>query len=130
MSRSGKRRSKGGRPPLQAGLVRRYAIKVRLSERELSTVRAQAHRAQLPTATYVRRVILGKAVRPCSVPAVNLKAIAELHREGNNLNQLTKLLHEGRAPLGLATTLDNLLKLNEELRSLLTGGGFADSKGG
>jgi hypothetical protein len=80
-----------GRPkaePLSAVL----GTKVTASQR--ADLEVRAHAAGLTIAAYLRSLIGGH--RPSSTWPLARKAIAELGRVGNNLNQLTKLAHQGR----------------------------------
>lgn len=100
---------------------RTHWLTVRMTEEEYRVVRAKADEEEITLSDLARLTLLRYKVRRPLVPRVNLAALDQLHRLGNNLNQLVKLLHQGRAPVGLRGVLDRLLALCEEIRSLLAG---------
>lgn len=112
---------KGGRPPLEPGEARTEQVKIRLTPEELIQLRSAAALTCLPLATYVRQAALGLNPRPPAVPRANLIYVSELSRLGNNFNQLVKLIHQYRAPTGLAGVLERLLDLLTELKASLLG---------
>jgi hypothetical protein len=63
------------------------------------------------------------------VPALNIFSVGQLGRLANNLNQLTKLVHQGRTSPGLLPCLEAILgevrKLRRELIGLDPVGGSA-----
>ncbi|HVT16379.1 MAG TPA: plasmid mobilization relaxosome protein MobC [Thermoanaerobaculia bacterium] len=82
---------------------------------------SHAQLAGVGRATLLRRMVLRYRPRRSVAPAVNLAAVGELNAIGNNLNQLVKLLHQGRAPLGLQALLEELLANIRSLRRELLG---------
>jgi hypothetical protein len=102
---------------------------LRLTAAELATVRWRAARARLPAAVYARAAALRAGPPPGPVPALNIFSVGQLGRLANNLNQLTKLVHQGRTSPGLLPCLEAILvevrKLRRELIGLDPVGGAA-----
>ena len=100
---------------------RTHWLTVRMTAEEYAVLQAKAAGEEITLSDLARLVLLRHRVRRPAIPRVNLAALDQLHRLGNNLNQLVKLLHQGRAPVGLKGVLDRLLALCGEIRSLLAG---------
>lgn len=93
---------------------------IRLSPAELARLKESATAAGLGLAAYLREVGLRHRVRPAR-SAIDLRLIGELHRLGNNLNQLLVLTYTHRAPDALAPTVESLLLLLETILAALAG---------
>jgi Bacterial mobilisation protein (MobC) len=94
---------------------------LRLTAAELATVRWRAARARLPTAAYARTAALRAGSPPGPVPALNIFFVGQLGRLANNLNQLTKLAHQGRTSPALLPCLEAILMEVRKLRRELIG---------
>jgi hypothetical protein len=73
-------------------------IEIRIDPQEKEIIRDKAIAYGLNMSEYLRRLGLHDVLPEmrADIPAINAKAINELNRIGNNLNQLVKLLHEER----------------------------------
>ena len=60
---------------------------VRFAPEEWNKIRARASEVRLPPSTYIRQTALGYRLSG----RINARAIAQLGRIGNNLNQLTRV---------------------------------------
>jgi hypothetical protein len=79
---------------------------------------ARAKAAGVPIGAYLRRLILGQP--PTARWPLARKAIVELARVGNNLNQLVKLAHGGTLlPAELHRAVENTLAAVRTLRRAL-----------
>lgn len=110
-----------GRPSLPAARRRCFRLLLRLTAAELATVRWRAARARLPTAVYARASALRTGSPPRPVPALNIFLVGKLGRLANNLNQLTKLAHQGRTSPVLLPCLEAILVEVRNLRRELIG---------
>jgi hypothetical protein len=110
-----------GRPALPPVRRRCFRLLLRLTAAELATVRGRAARARLPTAAYARTAALRAASPPGPVAALNIFSVGQLGRLANNLNQLTKLAHQGRTSPGLLPCLEAILVEVRKLRRELIG---------
>lgn len=128
-----------GRPSLPAARRRCFRLLLRLTAAELATVRWRAARARLPAAAYAREAALRAGSPPGPVPALNIFFVGQLGRLANNLNQLTKLAHQGRTSPSLLPCLEAILVEVRKLRRELIGldplgeaarGGEGDAGGG
>lgn len=109
---------------------RQSGLTIRLSEAERATINEQAACARMTPGAYVRKVLLDAPPPRQSIRRSNPEAIAalasllaELGREGNNLNQLTRLAHSGKAmPQALEDSLTQLtttyLSVRQQLAKL------------
>jgi hypothetical protein len=116
-------------------LRRCFRLVLRATAAELGTLRRRAARARLPMATYVRTAALRGGAAPGPVPVLNTRFVGQLGRLANNLNQLTKLAHQGRVSPGLLPCLEAILGEVRKLRRTLIGldavaGGDAAGAGG
>jgi hypothetical protein len=75
----------------------------------------------LATAAYAREAMLRRSRGPRPVPVVNIRFVGQLGRLANNLNQLTKLAHEGRTSPLLLPCLQAILAEVHRVRRLLIG---------
>jgi hypothetical protein len=110
-----------GRPPLPPARRRCFRLLLRLTAAELATVRWRAARARLPAAAYAREASLRAGSPPGPVPALNIFSVGQLGRLANNLNQLTKLVHQGRTSPLLLPCLEAILAEVRKLRRELIG---------
>ena len=84
-------------------------------------MRWRAARARLPAAAYAREASLRAGSPPGPVPALNIFSVGQLGRLANNLNQLTKLAHQGRTSPLLLPCLEAILAEVRKLRRELIG---------
>jgi hypothetical protein len=86
-------------------------INIRLTEDEYLDVCKKINEAELSLSKYIRKSILGKEIKIIS----GIKELVrELNRIGNNLNQLTRKVNEGKVvELG-----DNLSQINCNLSTV------------
>jgi hypothetical protein len=110
-----------GRPSLPPARRRCFRLLLRLTAAELATVRWRAARARLPAAVYARAASLRAGSPPGPVPALNIFFVGQLGRLANNLNQLTKLAHQGRTSPLLLPCLEAILVEVRTLRRALIG---------
>ena len=110
-----------GRPPATEPTRRTVSVRVRLTPREHARLRKRARDLHRSLAGYVRLVALRGKIPPPPVPAVNLAAVGELNRIGNNLNQAVHLLHTGYLSSELASALSEIESLLRSLRRQLIG---------
>jgi mobilization protein NikA len=109
---------KPGRPRLSDARRRTTAVMVRLSPDEREVITASAGAAGLSLATFLREGGLARPIRP-SLSVIDLEAIGQLRRMGNNLNQLLIHTYTHRAPAGSTETLETLLALLEEIKQTI-----------
>ena len=90
---------------------RNKQINIRLAENEFRDVYQMLEKTDLSLSEYIRKCILGKEIKVIS----GLKGLIwELNRIGNNLNQLTRKVNEGKVvQLG-----DNISEINDNLNVL------------
>ena len=88
--------NKGGRPPKPSVEKRSRILKFRVSTAEYDTLKAKASRSNLTLSEFARQMVLNGQVITLVSPA-ELRLIAELTREKNNLNQLAKVLNAAGA---------------------------------
>jgi hypothetical protein len=112
-------RARGGRPPKPPQDVRNKGIELRLSEAEYAELCQRADGR--PLSDWVRKVLLGRE-RNGDIPITNLAVVGQLAKLGNNLKQLLRLAHSGRAAARLLPLLTDLYKLLSTYQSQLLGG--------
>jgi hypothetical protein len=110
-----------GRPRLAADEKRDRQVALRLTAEERLAIGRWAALARLPVAVYARQAALQPAAPPRAVPIVNVRSYGQFGRLANNLNQLTKLAHEGHLPLALLPAIQELLAEVRAVRRLLVG---------
>lgn len=110
------RNVKIGRPRKEPGERRDASLPpVRMTPAELAYVEEQAAAAGLPVSDYVRRRALGGRVAGRRAQADD-RALYELNRIGNNLNQIAHAANIGRAVEGrLSDAIDQLLHAMEQV---------------
>ncbi|EJO5349542.1 MobC family plasmid mobilization relaxosome protein [Clostridium botulinum] len=85
-------------------------IVIRVSENELKKIKNKVSKSKLTQNEYLIRAALDKKI----LVVDGLKDLnIELKRIGNNLNQLTKLVHEGKADCS-----KELLEINKEMKDV------------
>ena len=89
-------RNKGGRPPIAKAEKRSEEIKFHVTPDVKRRLQDEAKAAGVDLATYCReKVLTGRP--PRRVPPEVLAAIAELARQGNNLNQLARIANSEKS---------------------------------
>lgn len=89
---------------------REKQIKFFVTEKELEKIRLNVTKSKLSQSDYLRKAALKKDI----IAIEGLKELtAELKRIGNNLNQLTKSVHEGKANCSM-----ELSGINEEMKEV------------
>lgn len=103
------------RPKGDPANVRGMTIGVRVMEAEYVTLREKAATMAMTPAQWLREAALSRRLPSPPVPAINVAEYGQLARLSANLNQLTRLAHEGRV-----TGLDEavLQQLGEEVSRL------------
>lgn len=89
------RKSKPGRPKVGDSKIRKHVLPVRLNDADLLDLHEKSQRMNLSYSTFIRDAGLGREL-PRPIPKINLDTYMELSRLGRNLNQLVKLIHEGK----------------------------------
>ena len=69
---------------------RTTAVLVRLSEKEKEHLKSQATACALKMEPYIRKLIMGKEVRP-RPPDEYIKLLREINAIGNNINQIAHI---------------------------------------
>ena len=89
---------------------------IRISSKDLETIRRKAKQARMSQSDYVTRCCLGRQV----VVIENLKEVLKQQRAiGNNLNQLTVLANMGRiTTVDLERAARELAEIGSQLRTL------------
>lgn len=109
----------GGRPPVENPKIKTLAYKV--SEIEYQKLKENAQGRGLSISSFARKAALSKDMPRAIKPKVDLSTFTELGRIGNNLNQITKHLHESGDRSGLDKTISELLNQIDQIRSELMG---------
>ena len=71
-------------------MERNTAVLVRLSQKEKEHLKAQAAACALKMEPYIRKLIMGKEVRP-RPPDEYIKLLREINAIGNNINQIAHI---------------------------------------
>lgn len=107
--------TKGGRPLKQEHEKRSEQVKTRFTLAEIDKIRADANRAGLSLADFVRRASLGSAItvrHGGSEP----QALTELNKIGINLNQIARSLNRGQpVPYYLEQAIAKLVQTLDEV---------------
>ena len=85
------------RPRMNPAARRTRQINVRVTEAEAAALAEQASSSRLTVAAYLRRRGLRRRVRALRERRLAAEDRRELNRIGVNLNQMTRLMHSGRA---------------------------------
>lgn len=94
-------------------VARKAVVPIRYTTEERERLYGAARSVGLSLSEYVRRAALKRPLPKASAPEVNRDTYRELCRIGNNLNQLMRAIHEGRASgvdLAQLTELKTLVK--------------------
>lgn len=86
---------KSGRPKTAEAKVLKHNLTVRLCDTDLLLLDKKARQAGLSYSSFLRQAGLSR-VLPQPVPEINLTTYQELGRIGSNINQLLKLIYEGK----------------------------------
>lgn len=100
------RKSKGGRPPKTDDARQSKTVRFRVTAAQMETLQQRATEGKLTLSGYARQMVLTGKVIASASPA-ELRLIAELTREKNNLNQLAKAQNAA----GAATREAELLRI-------------------
>jgi len=92
---------RGGRPPLGPDRRRRHRLRLHLTDGELAVLRERAELTALPVSCYIREAALGRRLSS----RVNHKALAQLSRAGNLLNQVARYTHMTQRPADVEAAL-------------------------
>lgn len=100
------RKNKGGRPPKSTAVKHSETVRFRVTVAQMQTLQQSAAKSRLTLSEYARQMVLaGKVIAPISPE--ELRLIAELTREKNNLNQLAKVQNAA----GAATREAELMRI-------------------
>ena len=100
------RKSKGGRPSKTDDTKQSKTVRFRVTATQMENLQQRATEVKLTLSGYARQMVLtGKVIAPASPE--ELRLIAELTREKNNLNQLAKAQNAA----GAATREAELLRI-------------------
>ena len=108
------------RQRLQPNVLRSTVLRVRVSAAEMEVLQEKAGRMAMPVSSWLRYAGVTRKLRPCPVPTVNRDVYRELCRIGNNINQLTKEVHQGHTSISSAE-LEGLKALLRKTKNLLVG---------
>lgn len=118
--------NQGGRPPKAIVEKRTAEVKFHVTPDVKRRLQNEAIIAGTDLATYCReKVLTGKP--PRRVPPEILATIAELARQGNNLNQLARIANTQKGMDGIVIRLIGLIEFYERLARHIKGY-FYDSK--
>ena len=107
-------RNKGGRPPKAAAEKRSAEVKFHVTPDVKRRLQNEAIIAGTDLATYCReKVLTGQS--PRHIPPAILAAVAELARQGNNLNQLARIANTQKGMDGIVMRLIGLIEFYERL---------------
>ena len=110
----------GGRPPVGKAEKRSEEIKFHVTPDVKRRLQDEAKAGGVDLATYCReKVLTGRP--PRRVPPEVLAAIAELARQGNNLNQLARIANSEKSVAGVVPRLVGLLDFYEEVVKRIKG---------
>ena len=107
-------RNKGGRPPKAIAEKRTAEVKFHVTPDVKRRLQNEAIIAGTDLATYCReKVLTGQS--PRHIPPAILAAVAELARQGNNLNQLARIANTQKGMDGIVMRLIGLIEFYERL---------------
>ena len=107
-------RDNGGRPPKAAAEKRSAEVKFHVTPDVKRRLQNEAIIAGTDLATYCReKVLTGQS--PRHIPPAILAAVAELARQGNNLNQLARIANTQKGMDGIVMRLIGLIEFYERL---------------
>lgn len=91
-------------------------ISVRLTEKEHRRLKADAAACALKMEPYIRKLIMGKEIRP-RPPDEYVKLLHEINAVGNNINQIAHIANAERHIS--ADKIEEVLKMQDELMRLV-----------
>ena len=107
-------RNQGGRPPKVTSEKRTAEVKFHVTPDVKRRLQNEAIIAGTDLATYCReKVLTGQS--PRHIPPAILAAVAELARQGNNLNQLARIANTQKGMKGIVMRLIGLIEFYERL---------------
>ena len=107
-------KNKGGRPPKAIAEKRSAEVKFHVTPDVKRRLQNEAIIAGTNLATYCReKVLTGQS--PRHIPPAILTAVAELARQGNNLNQLARIANTQKGMEGIVIRLIGLIEFYERL---------------
>lgn len=107
-------RNRGGRPPKVTSEKRTAEVKFHVTPDVKRRLQNEAIIAGTDLATYCReKVLTGQS--PRHIPPAILAAVAELARQGNNLNQLARIANTQKGMKGIVMRLIGLIEFYERL---------------
>ena len=107
-------RNQGGRPPKAIAEKRTAEVKFHVTPDMKRRLQNEAIIAGTDLATYCReKVLTGQS--PRHLPPAILAAVAELARQGNNLNQLARIANTQKGMKGIVMRLIGLIEFYERL---------------
>ncbi|RGU35947.1 plasmid mobilization relaxosome protein MobC [Alistipes indistinctus] len=110
----------GGRPPKAKAEKRSEEVKFHVTPDVKRRLQDEAKAAGVDLATYCReKVLTGQP--PRRVPPEVLATVAELARQGNNLNQLARIANTEKNMTGIAARLSGLLDFYGTLTAYIKG---------
>ncbi len=93
------------------------SLSVRLKKSERADLEKKADRLRCSKSEYIRKILSDREIKQSVIPQINqdtclqlTRLQVELNRQGNNLNQLIKLLHHQQAP---SETIERVATLME-----------------
>ena len=92
-------------------MARNAVVPIRFSDEERQLLYEQAKSVGVSLSSFVRRAALKRRMPPPPVTEVNRESYQELCRIGNNLNQVTRAIHERRLGALETPTLALLIEL-------------------
>lgn len=119
-------KNKGGRPPKAIAEKRSAEVKFHVTPETKERLQNEAKIAGTNLATYCRKKVL-TGQPPRHIPPAILAAVAELARQGNNLNQLARIANMQKGMDGITVRLITLIEFYERLAKYIKGY-FYDSK--
>ena len=106
--------NKGGRPPKAIAEKRTAEVKFHVTPDVKRRLQNEAIIAGTDLATYCReKVLTGQS--PRHIPSAILAAVAELARQGNNLNQLARIANTQKGMDDIVIRLIELIEFYERL---------------
>ena len=107
-------RNQGGRPPKVTSEKRTAEVKFHVTPDVKRRLQNEAIIAGTDLATYCRKKVL-TGQSPRHIPPAILAAVAELARQGNNLNQLARIANTQKGMDGIVIRLIGLIEFYERL---------------
>ena len=107
-------KNKSGRPPKASAEKRTAEVKFHVTPDVKRKLQNEAIIAGTDLATYCRKKVL-TGQSPRHIPPAILAAVAELARQGNNLNQLARIANTQKGMEGIVIRLIGLIEFYERL---------------